>query len=43
MEPTENLFGDFNSWFSWYVPNYGLSFEINENLFEDYGIAYDIL
>jgi hypothetical protein len=25
------------------MPNYGLLFEINENLFEDSGIVYDIL
>jgi hypothetical protein len=32
MEPTGNLFKDFNGWFLCHVPNYGLSFEINENL-----------
>jgi hypothetical protein len=40
MEPTKSLFGDFNDWFSCYVPNYGLSFEINENLFKDSRIIY---
>jgi hypothetical protein len=43
MEPTGNLFIYYNGWFSWQMPNYGLPFEINENLFEDFGIVYGIL
>jgi hypothetical protein len=43
MEPTRNLFEDFKSWFSCQVQNYGLSFELNENLFEDSLIIYDIM
>jgi hypothetical protein len=42
-EPTRNLFRDFNGWFSCHVQNYGLYFEINENLFEDARIVYVIL
>jgi hypothetical protein len=42
MEPTESLFGNFKDWFSWYVANYGLSFEINGNLFKDFRIIYDM-
>jgi hypothetical protein len=41
MEQTRNLFRDFNGWFSCYVPNYGLSFEINGKLFKDSRIIYD--
>jgi hypothetical protein len=32
-----------NGWFSCHVQNYGLSFEINENLFKDARIVYVIL
>jgi hypothetical protein len=38
MEPTGNLFRDFNGWFSCYVPNYGYPLELMEICLKTLGL-----